>query len=222
MKGVFITFEGPEGGGKSTQIGLLAKKLEASGREVVLTREPGGTPAGEVIRNLLQHDAAGENLCAAAETLLFSASRAQLVHEVIVPALDRGAIVLCDRFADSTTAYQGYGRGFDPQELGHLHAFALGQHWPDVTFLLDVPVEIGFARIESRRGDHVKALDRMEREARAFHLRVREGFQVLARQDADRFRVIDATRDANLVHADILEALTPWFASIDGEANDDG
>ncbi len=214
MKGVFITFEGPEGGGKSTQIQLLAKVLQAHGQEVVLAREPGGTPAGEVIRNLLQHDVAGERLCAASETLLFSASRAQLVHEVIRPALKRGATVLCDRFADSTTAYQGYGRGFDPEELAHLHTFTLGQYWPDVTLLLDIPVEIGFARIQSRQGAAEKALDRMEREAQDFHMRVADGFRSLAARYAERFRVVDATQSADVVHAAIVSALQPWFPSL--------
>ena len=217
MKGVFVTFEGPEGGGKSTQIRLLAEALRACGREIVLAREPGGTPAGEVIRNLLQHDAAGEHLCDAAETLLFSASRAQLMHAVIVPALERGATVLCDRFADSTTAYQGFGRGFDPEELAHLHAFALGNHWPDVTILLDVPVAVGFERIRSGRGSAEKTLDRMERETQDFHMRVAEGFRALAARYHDRFRVVDATRAPDQVHADISGVLRPWFPELSGE-----
>lgn len=217
MKGLFITFEGPEGGGKSTQIRLLAKSLASLGREVIMAREPGGTAAGEVIRSLLQHDAAGENLCAAAETLLFSASRAQLVHEVIAPALQRGAVVLCDRFADSTTAYQGYGRGFDPEELAHLHAFALGAHWPDVTLLLDLPVETGLARIRARAGEAaVACLDRMEREAEAFHVRVAEGFRALAVRYPERFRVLDANRSPEEVHAAIVTVLKPWFPTLEG------
>ncbi|MFU8781086.1 MAG: dTMP kinase [Kiritimatiellia bacterium] len=214
MKGVFVTFEGPEGGGKSTQIRLLAARLEVLGHEVVLAREPGGTAAGEVIRNLLQHDTAGEHLCAAAETLLFSASRAQLVHEVIVPALARGATVLCDRFADSTTAYQGYGRGFDPDELAHLHAFALGNHWPDVTLLLDVPAAVGLKRIHARAGGGNAGLDRMEREAQEFHLRVAEGFRLLAARYGDRFRILDATETPEQVHARILALLAPWFPAL--------
>jgi dTMP kinase len=218
MNGVFVTFEGPEGGGKSTQIRLLAARLKTLGHEVILTREPGGTPAGEVIRNLLQHDAAGENLCAAAETLLFSASRAQLVHEVILPALARGATVLCDRFADSTTAYQGYGRGFDPEHLASLHAFALGNRWPDVTLLLDLPTEVGFGRVKTRAGLEDAGLDRMEREALAFHVRVAEGFRALAARHKERFRVVDATGTPEQVHAAILDVLVPWFPGLRGEA----
>lgn len=216
MKGLFITLEGPEGSGKSTQIRLLAQRLQAVGHEVVLTREPGGTPAGEVIRHLLQHNAAGENLCAAAETLLFSASRAQLVHEVIVPALERGAAVLCDRFADSTTAYQGYGRGFDPEELTHLHRFALGDHWPDVTLLLDVPTEVGLARIHARADHAEEGLDRMEREAQAFHVRVAQGFRLLAARYPERFRTVDASGPPEDVHAAIVAILAPWIPVLEG------
>ena len=125
MGGFFITFEGPEGCGKSTLVARLEKTLCSRGHTVVTTREPGGTPAGEAIRGILQHDTAGADICAEAETLLFESSRAQLVKRVIRPALDRGDIVLCDRFADSTTAYQGYGRGFDIESLLALHSFAL-------------------------------------------------------------------------------------------------
>lgn len=207
MKGVFISFEGPEGGGKSTQVRWLADALQAAGREVVLTREPGGTAAGEVIRNLLQHDAAGENLCAVAETLLFSASRAQLVQEVIAPALQRGAIVLCDRFADSTTAYQGYGRGLDPGQLAHIHEFTLGGYWPDVTILLDVPQGVGMQRIRERAQQEAIELDRMEREAESFHARVSEGFHVLVKQYPARFCVIDATVSKETVRDHVFRAL---------------
>lgn len=201
MQGFFITFEGPEGCGKSTQIAMLAERLRASGRggEVVTTREPGGTPAGEAIRGILQHDTAGSDICAAAETLLFEASRAQLVHRVIRPALERGAIVLCDRFADSTTAYQGYGRGFDIEELLQLHAFALGGTWPDITLLLDLDAEHGFRRLKARNGG-AAGLDRMERESPEFHQRVVAGFREMASRWPVRFRRIDATGSVAAVH----------------------
>jgi len=192
MKGLFVTFEGPEAGGKSTQIGFLKDFLERHGKDVLCTREPGGTSAGEAIRNLLQHDAAGSNLVGAAETLLFEASRAQLVAEVIKPALDRGKVVICDRFSDSTVAYQGYGRGFGVQAVGHLNDFATGGLKPDVTFLLDIPVEEGFRRIEERNAANKTVKDRLESEAIEFHEKLRHGFLEMARNEPDRFLVIDA------------------------------
>src|SRR5450759_4346826 len=133
MSARFITFEGPEGGGKSTQIIRLAERLRADGNEVVTTREPGGTATGEAIRGILQHDTAGEALAAETELLLFAASRAQLVRTVIVPALARGAWVLCDRFADSTTAYQGYGRQLDLNRIAWLNEMAMGGCLPRLT-----------------------------------------------------------------------------------------
>jgi dTMP kinase len=200
MQGFFITFEGPEGCGKSTQIAMLAERLRASGpTEVVTTREPGGTPAGEAIRGILQHDTAGSDICAAAETLLFEASRAQLVQRVIRPALDRGAIVLCDRFADSTTAYQGYGRGFAIDALLQLHEFALDGTWPDITLLLDLDVEQGFRRLQARSGG-AAGLDRMERESHEFHQRVVDGFRALAGRWPERFRRVDAAGSVDSVH----------------------
>lgn len=203
MQGFFITFEGPEGCGKSTQIAMLAARLRASGQaEVVTTREPGGTPAGEAIRGILQHDTAGSDIGAAAETLLFEASRAQLVERVIRPALQRGAIVLCDRFADSTTAYQGYGRGFDIETLLQLHEFALGGTWPAITLLLDLEVEQGFQRIQARNAG-TAGLDRMERESREFHQRVVAGFREMAGRWPERFRRVDAAGTVDSVHETI-------------------
>ena len=192
MNGIFITFEGPEGCGKTTQIALLAQRLREAGHDVVTTREPGGTPTGEAIRGILQHDSAGEPICAAAETLLFEASRAQLVRHVIRPALDRGAIVICDRFADSTTAYQGYGRGFDIEALTELHTFALGGTWPHLTILLDMDAEAGLQRIRER-GKGGAGLDRMERESLDFHHRVAHGYREMARHWPERFRRLDAS-----------------------------
>lgn len=140
MNGRLISFEGPEGGGKSTQIKVLADRLRTERALTVrTTREPGGTPTGEAIRGLLQHDVAGEPLCDPAEVFLFCASRAQLCATVLAPALARGEWVLCDRFTDSTLAYQGYGRGFDLELLRRLNAFATGPVVPDLTLLLDVP-----------------------------------------------------------------------------------
>lgn len=200
MKGVFITFEGAEGCGKTTQVAMLARRLREGGRDTVTTREPGGTPAGEAIRGILQHDTAGPDICASAETLLFEASRAQLVHRVIRPALERGAVVLCDRFADSTTAYQGYGRGFDIETLQQLHAFALDGTWPDLTVLLDVSVEEGFRRLHARNAGQKTSLDRMERESADFHRRVAEGFRTMALRWPERFRRVDAAGSPGDVH----------------------
>jgi dTMP kinase len=205
MKGVFITFEGPEGGGKSTQIARLAKRLKKMGRKVLCTREPGGTRTGEAIRNILQHDAAGESICPAAETLLFEASRAQLVWKTILPALKKGACVLCDRFTDSTTAYQGYGRGLDMKTIASINSFATGGLVPDLTVLLDVDVRRGFARLQQRNHRAKTTHDRMEREAKAFHRRVRAGFLKLAGRSSKRFAMIDANRDADAVEADVWD-----------------
>lgn len=207
MKGVFITFEGPEGGGKSTQIARLVKRLKQTGLKVLCTREPGGTNTGEAIRDILQHDAAGEPIVLAAETLLFEASRAQLVEKIIRPALKKGVVVLCDRFTDSTIAYQGHGRELDVATIININAFATGGLEPDVTILLDVDIERGFERLKGRNQRLKMAHDRMEREARAFHKRVRAGFLKLARRWSRRFVVIDANRNAATVEADVWRAV---------------
>ncbi|MEI7435904.1 MAG: dTMP kinase [bacterium] len=203
MSARFITFEGPEGGGKSTQIASLAGRLRAAGNEVVVTREPGGTATGEAIRGILQHDTAGEALAAETELLLFAASRAQLVRMMLLPALARGAWVLCDRFADSTTAYQGYGRQLDLNRIAWLNAMAMGECRPHLTILLDVPVEVGFRRLTQRQAATATAHDRMEREAQDFHERVRAGFLELARREPERIRRIDATQAPEVVAEEI-------------------
>ena len=188
--GRFISFEGPEGGGKSTQARRLADRLRRErGVEVRFTREPGGTPTGELIRNILQHDAAGEPLCAASEVLLFCASRAQLCHDVLGPALERGEWIVCDRFTDSTLAYQGYGRGFDVATLRAFNAFATGLVTPHLTILLDVPAEAGLERVLRRTPDGAR--DRIERETLDFHRRLREGYLAIARAEPDRFAVLN-------------------------------
>lgn len=190
-RGIFITFEGPEGSGKSTQIRLLADRLTASGHPILLTREPGGTPSGEAIRRLLQHDSTDENMSARTEVLLFCASRAQLVEQVIQPSLASGTCVLCDRFTDSTLAYQGYGRGFPVDALKTLNTFATGGLIPDLTILLDIPCEEGFNRLAARhKAQNHAAGDRIERAERSFHERVRQGYLDLASQDPARFKII--------------------------------
>lgn len=195
----FITFEGPEGSGKSTQIRLLAERLRCAGKTVLLTREPGGTHTGEAIRRLVQHESSDAEMGDRTEALLFCASRAQLVAEVIRPALDRGEWVLCDRFTDSTLTYQGYGRGFSIPDLRALNAFATGGLVPDLTILLDIPPEEGFRRLSNRKA---VVADRIENAGRGFHERIRQGYHELARTEPGRIRVllthgpVDATHEA--------------------------
>ena len=206
-EGKFITFEGPEGGGKTTHIRLLADFLRERGIDVTLTREPGGTPTGEAIRSLLQHNGAGEPPTDRTEVLLFLASRAQHVERLIRPALALGKWVLCDRFDDSTMAYQGYGRGFDLSVLRAVNDFATAGLTPDLTVLLDVPPDTSRQRLLARQALTADAPDRIEREAAEFHARLRSGFLELARQEPDRFLVVDAARELNLVAAGIREAI---------------
>lgn len=200
-RGKFITFEGPEGGGKSTQIRRLAARLEAAGHRVLVTREPGGTPTGEAIRQILQHDATGEPISSETELLLFEASRAQLVSHVICPALEKGVWVLCDRFMDSTTAYQGYGRGFDVETVLAINRLAVVGCEPDLTVLLDIETQKGLIRLEGRNRRDKTGHDRIEREASAFHERVRAGFLQLAHKWPERIRIIDAMRAEEEVEA---------------------
>ncbi len=209
MKGIFITFEGTEGGGKSTQIQILSERLRALGREVRVLREPGGTPIGEEIRHTLKHSEVNHTMTSEAELLLMNASRAQLVREVIRPALNAGDIVLCDRFFDSTTAYQGHGRRLDLNLVEAMINFAVGDTRPDLTLLLEVPVEVSEARRQSRSagqslqpGDSIvpiKQRDRMEEADRSFFERVHHGFERIAKDEPSRVKVIDGTLGIELV-----------------------
>lgn len=203
MRGKFITFEGPEGGGKTTQAKRLMQRLREAGYDVVYTREPGGTELGETVRGILQHDKIKEPLSDRSEVFLFLASRAQLVRNVILPALAEGKIVISDRFADSTTAYQGYGRGFPVETMLTLNAFAVGEAVPDLTLLLDVDITKAFERLAARQKELFEKPDRIEREERAFHERVRNGYLELEKRFPDRFRKLDADREPHLVEADI-------------------
>lgn len=196
--GLFITFEGPEGSGKSTQVRLLVEWLRSRGVDVLATREPGGTPVGDRIREILLQ-ASEIPLVPEAEALLFSASRAQLVHTVIRPHLARGGVVVCDRFADSTYAYQGYGRGLDLDALRLITQFATGGLVPDITFLLDIPVAEGLAR----KRHNAAEWNRMEQELQAYHERVRAGYLALAAAEPDRWHVLDARRDVEELQAEI-------------------
>ena len=197
--GFFISFEGPEGGGKSTQVHRLAAALAEQGYAVWTTREPGGTRIGEMIRPVLLGPRQQARLSAWTEALLFTAARAQLVEEVIRPRLQRGELVLCDRFSDSTLAYQGYGRGLELDVLRRLQAQATGGLAPGLTLLLDLPVETGLARIPRR------AQDRLDRETIAFHERVHAGYRAMAAAEPVRWREVDASSDPDQVADRILE-----------------
>ncbi|MCH2060325.1 MAG: dTMP kinase [Verrucomicrobiales bacterium] len=204
MRGRFITFEGSEGCGKTTQIQRLSERLKEEGREVLLTREPGGTGAGEKIRDLLQHAPEGEGLTAEAEVLLFTASRAQLVREQVVPAIERGVYVLADRFLDSTTVYQGMARGLDAPAVAAINRFAVGECMPDMTFLLDLPVHEGRRRVSERSPGEE---DRMERESDDFFEKVRAGYLDLADSEPERFIVLDAMKTPDQIAREIWNYL---------------
>lgn len=203
-QGFFITFEGPEGAGKSSQIRMLAEALTASGREVVTTREPGGTPLAEEIREVVKTHHLGEPVHPVTELLLMEAARSQHVSEVILPALRAGKIVLCDRFFDSTTAYQGGGRGLDREAVEMLNSFAALSVVPDLTILMDLPPEHGFARA-SRRVETQGEYDRFEAEDLAFHRRVRDAFLAIAAKFPERVKVVNADRDREAIRRDIWE-----------------
>jgi dTMP kinase len=205
MPGLFITFEGGEGCGKSTQIAALKSRLEAAGQNVINTREPGGTPLGESIRKLLQHDDVGHGMSPEAELLLFAASRAQHVRERIAPAIASGQTVLCDRFLDSTTVYQGVARAINPEQVQAINQFAIGSTQPDLTILIDLPPEIGMARVQ-RRSDG--QLDRMEQEAIEFFQSVRQGYLDLAASAPQRFVVLDGSHSIEQMENEIWEIVS--------------
>jgi dTMP kinase len=199
--GLFITFEGPEGSGKTTQIRLLTDWLGEQGREVLPTREPGGTRIGEAIRDVLLNPTHTE-MCAEAEILLFSAARAQLVRQTLQPHLAQGGVVLCDRFADSTLAYQGYGRLLDLNSLRQITLFATGGLIPALTICLDLPVLEGLRR---KQGGDQAEWNRMERERLDFQERVRLGYLALAAAEPQRWFVLDARRGIEVIQAEIRQ-----------------
>lgn len=204
--GLFLTFEGIDGCGKTTQLALLAKRLRERGREVVETVEPGGTAAGVAIRSILL-DPRHRGLAARSELLLYFASRAQNVAEVIAPALQRGSIVLCDRFTDSTIVYQGAGRGIDEDLILELHLIACGGVFPSLTILLDVDVETSLYRARRRNAATGSPETRMEDEDRGFFERVRAGYRALAQAEPRRIQKIDARDSVEAVAARIWEAV---------------
>ncbi len=198
---MFITLEGPEGSGKSTQIRRLAKRLEAMGYPVVTTREPGGTPIGDQIRHVLVR-LENKELHPRTEILLFLAARAQLVEQGIKPALQDGKIILCDRYGDSTLAYQGYGHGLDLEQLRQMLDFATDHLKPDLTILLDLDVKTGLMRKKAE--DEWNRLDAYEV---LFHERVREGYLKLAHEEPERWRIVDASQGIDAVQEDLFQII---------------
>lgn len=206
--GFFITFEGSEGCGKSTQIRLLVAALRERGLEPVVVREPGSTPVGEQIRHLLQHADEGRTMKPETELLLFAASRAQLVREVILPALAAGKVVVSDRFLDSTTVYQGVARRIAPEAVAQINRFAAGPRLPDVTFLLDMNAEEAFARLARRAKPDGAVRDRMEEEPLAFYEAVRQGYLNAAAAAPGRFQILDAARPEEIIAREIRAELS--------------
>ncbi len=209
-RGIFITFEGSDGCGKSTQIQRLAKRLEQLGKSILITREPGGTSIGEAIRYILKDAHASKDMCSETELLLFAAARAQIVREVLLPALADGKVVLCDRFADSTTVYQGVARHIDSDTVKRMNEFAVGSLIPHLTILLDAPLEVGLQRIKNRPTSETQA-DRMEMESTEFYQAVRQGYLELAQKESQRFLVVDGSQDIDTVEKKIWEAVQQQF-----------
>ena len=209
MPGRFITFEGTEGGGKTTQIALLAERVRKAGQSVRVLREPGGTPIGEEIRHTLKHSAQNQAMTAEAELLLMNASRAQLVREVIRPSLVAGEVVLCDRFYDSTIAYQAYARGLELKHVQSVIDFAVGETRPDLTLLLHVPLDVSEARRHVRQSTTAPERDRFEESDRDFFARVEKGYLALSASEPKRIKLIDATKSINEVSEQIWQLVRP-------------
>ncbi|MGO9587754.1 MAG: dTMP kinase [Limisphaerales bacterium] len=213
-KSLFITFEGTEGCGKSTQVELLAERLRALGHRVRVLREPGGTPIGEEIRHTLKHSKVNVTMTYETELLLMNASRAQLVRETIRPALSVGEIVLCDRFYDSTTAYQGYGRGLDLALVTSVIDFAVGDTRPNLTLLLHVPPEVSAKRLASRQATLPFVRDRLEEGDRYFFERVAKGYDAIAAAEPNRVRLVNGAGAVEVVCENIWELVRPVLPRI--------
>ena len=201
MKGILISIEGPDGAGKTTQISLLKQYLEQKGFACILTREPGGTKISEKIRHLIL-DKENSKMGAVTEMLLYSAARAQLVHEVIRPALEEGKVIICDRYVDSSAVYQGIARNLGVDTVYEVNEYAIQGIWPDLTIHLDLEAEEGI-----RRKKHQAELDRMELETMDFHKKVCEGYRILAKRDPKRIMTIDAMLSVEDIHERIKEQL---------------
>lgn len=208
-KGLFITFEGAEGCGKSTHVELLGKRLRSLGHRVRILREPGGTPVGEEIRYTLKHSKNNAAMTAEAELLLMNASRAQLVREIIRPALANGEIIVCDRFYDSTTAYQGYGRQLDLKMVQSVVDVAVGETKPNLTLLLTVPPETSEKRLAARQANLPFIRDRIEEASREFFARVAKGFEAIAAAEPGRVRVLDTSDAQESVSQKIWQYVQP-------------
>ncbi|WP_418791294.1 dTMP kinase [Phosphitispora sp. TUW77] len=205
MKGIFITFEGPDGAGKTTQIKMLGQALEKMDKIVIYTREPGGTSISEEIRSLLLNPC-NKEMVDRTEALLYAAARAQHVEEIIRPAIRKGYIVLCDRFTDSTIAYQGFGRGIDIDFLRELNEMAVAGVFPDLTLIFDLAPDVGIGRINEKRvGQAGEGKDRIEQENMDFHAKVRCGFREVALSEPQRCKVIDAGRDKETIHSEVIQ-----------------
>ncbi|MEO0446140.1 MAG: dTMP kinase [Verrucomicrobiota bacterium] len=211
---MFISFEGSEGCGKTTQIEQLESRLRSEGIQVTRTREPGGTPLGEALRHLLKFAPEGEGMTSASELFLFAGSRAQLVHEVIQPAIASGGVVLADRFIDSTTVYQGAGRGLPQDAIEVVNGLAIGETVPHVTFLLDMDSEIAWTRAVEQTMNlfpNDGYADRMEQEEKTFYEKVRQGYLQIAADQPARFRVINADRPVEDISEDIWNEVKGWI-----------
>lgn len=212
MRGAFITFEGADGSGKSTQVRLLAERLRTRGIPFLTTREPGGTSAGLAIRALVLEPRT-PSLAPESELLLYAADRAQHVRETLLPAIDGGRVVLCDRYADATLAYQGYGRGLDLQLIAELNRIATRGLVPDLTLVFDLDVDEASRRLTIRSG--VETPTRFDLEAREFHERVRRGYLLLARSEPDRFVVLDASRTIDEIASEVDSAVERLLGATD-------
>lgn len=209
MEGIFITFEGPDGSGKTTALQTVARRLaESTDRPVLTTREPGGSPIAEKIRELIL-DPEHTEMDARTEALLYAASRRQHLVEKVIPVLERGGIILCDRFVDSSIVYQGFARGIGAEEIRSINHFAIGKLMPDLTLLLDVSAEVGLARIHA--SETGREYNRLDQEAVGFHQQVRQGYLQLAEEEPERIVRVDASRTPETVAADCLKAITARF-----------
>jgi dTMP kinase len=216
---LFVSLEGPDGSGKTTQISFLAEYLQTLGHEVLITREPGGTPIGDQIRSVI-HDVKNVEMTGEAEFLLYSASRAQHVREAIMPHLEKGGTVVCDRFADSSMAYQGYGRELDLERVRIITRFATHGLTPHLTIYLDLPVEVGLERKQSAHRAHAGEWNRLDQQTIDFYHRVRRGYLRMAEAEPDRWLVIDATQSIPSTQAAIIARLELLLSKVKSPARD--